>query len=108
MALDARSDGVAKRVVSSTIERMRRARTAAPCGIRSLRKPPIVLRGGLRELVALPVEDLSHIIRMPYGRFISQPRTEREIRAYAAARGYKPGWVWHRLQEQRSRGEQSG
>ena len=74
------------------------------------RKPPIEIAGGLRELVpeTLPRDDLSHIIRMPYGRFISQSRTEREIRAYAAARGYKPGWVWHRLQEQQWRAEQSG
>ena len=67
------------------------------------RKPPIEIAGGLRELVpgALPWDDLGHIISMPYARFISRPRTERELRAYAAAHDYKPGWVWHRLQAQR-------
>ena len=73
------------------------------------RRPPAEIAGVLRELTAeaFPHDDLNRIIRMPYARFMSEHRTERELRAYAEARGYKPGWVWHRLQEQqwqRSRG----
>jgi hypothetical protein len=54
--------------------------------------------GGLREIRP---DDFSLLMRMPYQRFVGRPRTERELRAYAEAHGYKPGWVWHRLQEQR-------
>jgi DNA repair protein RadD len=70
------------------------------------RRPPIELKGGLRELApeTFPRDDLSRIIRMSYARFVAKPRTERELRAYALAHGYKPGWVWHRLQEQRQAG----
>jgi hypothetical protein len=25
--------------------------------------------------------------------------SEPELRAHAAARGYQPGWVWHRLRD---------
>ena len=28
------------------------------------------------------------------------PRTEAELTQYATARGFKHGWVWHRLRKQ--------
>lgn len=61
------------------------------------RRPPQAIAGQLRELSA---EAAARIARMPYRRFLAQPRSERELRVYAEARGYKPGWVWHRLREQ--------
>ena len=40
------------------------------------------------------------ILRLSYGRLLSKPRSEAELQAYATDRGYKRGWVHHRLQEQ--------
>ena len=61
------------------------------------RRPPEAVAGALRELTA---GEAARIARMPYRRFLARPRSERELRAYAEARGYKEGWVWHRLREQ--------
>jgi DNA repair protein RadD len=70
------------------------------------RVPPREVFGNLRELgpeayaPAGSPGDLARLLRMPYRTFLSKPRTEQELRAYAVAHDYKPGWVWHRLQEQ--------
>jgi DNA repair protein RadD len=64
---------------------------------RAERRPPETIAGQLRELNP---EAAARIARMPYRRFLARPRTERELRAYAEVRGYRPGWVWHRLREQ--------
>jgi superfamily II DNA or RNA helicase len=55
--------------------------------------------GRLHELTA---ERLAAIRRMSYGQVIHGRLTEEELAAYAAHRGYKRGWVWHRLQDQRA------
>ncbi len=38
---------------------------------------------------------------MSYRQIVNSRLDEPELRAYARHRGLKPGWVWHRLQEQR-------
>ena len=68
------------------------------------RRPPEAIAGALRELSA---EAAARIARMPYRRFLARPRSERELRAYAEAHGYKPGWVWHRLREQQAQDEEA-
>jgi superfamily II DNA or RNA helicase len=62
------------------------------------RRTPQEIPGGLREISA---DHLARLVRMPYRSFIRTRRTEGELRAYAQAHGYKKGWVWYRLQEQR-------
>lgn len=42
------------------------------------------------------------IRRMPYRQFVSGLWSEPELKIYAKAHGYKPGWVWHRLQDQQA------
>jgi hypothetical protein len=37
---------------------------------------------------------------MGYRQLLSRPRTQEELQAYAHAKGYKKGWVFHRMQEQ--------
>jgi DNA repair protein RadD len=68
------------------------------------RRPPEAIAGELRELSA---EAAARIARMPYRRFLARPRSEPELRAYAAAHGYHPGWVWHRLREQQAQDEEA-
>jgi hypothetical protein len=65
-------------------------------------------RGGRRApeqvdglLAELSLEHLAALRAMPYGQVVQTRLSELELRAYASMRGYKPGWVWHRLQEQR-------
>ena len=38
--------------------------------------------------------------RNAYRLVVNSRLTKAELAAYADHRGYKPGWVWHRLQEQ--------
>jgi len=76
------------------------AETCEECGAaRPLprRRTPMAIDGTLCEIDA---DHFQRITRLPYRTFLSKPRTERELRAYAQAHGYKRGWVWHRLQEQ--------
>jgi DNA repair protein RadD len=68
------------------------------------RRPPEEMDGALRELSP---DDVARIARLSYRQFLARPRTEGELRAYAAAHGYKRGWVWHRLHEQHARAEGS-
>jgi hypothetical protein len=79
-------------------------RACASCGAArprgNGRQAPEELVGALSE----PTPDqYAPLARMPYRRFVARPRTEPELRAYAEAHGYKPGWVWHRLREQETR-----
>ena len=46
-------------------------------------------------------QDIMNLMQASYRQFVAEPRSEVLLRAYAQARGYKPGWVFHRLQEQR-------
>lgn len=57
----------------------------------------------MEELKPVKVDPLERIVRMSYRSLVGRPRTEAELRAYAAAHGYKPGWVWHRLQDQQAK-----
>ena len=43
---------------------------------------------------------LAAVLALPYRAVISAMLSEAELRAYAASRGYRDGWVWHRLREQ--------
>jgi hypothetical protein len=53
------------------------------------------------ELAELSAERIEALRSMPY-RVVARSRlSEIELRAHAQLRGYKPGWVWHRLEEQR-------
>lgn len=54
----------------------------------------------MEELKPIKRDPMERIVRMSYRSLVGRPRTEQELRAYAAAHGYKPGWVWHRLQDQ--------
>jgi superfamily II DNA or RNA helicase len=57
------------------------------------------LPGRLYELTA---ERRAAICRMSYRQVVRTLRTEQELAIYAAHRGYKPGWVRHRMREQRA------
>ena len=54
-------------------------------------------QGSLIEVSASRAE---LIRQMPYRQFINGIWSEPELRVYAKARGYKPGWVWHRMRDQ--------
>jgi DNA repair protein RadD len=76
--------------------------TCPECGA-TLREPPAPrshdeLRGGaLIELSRLEAMSYPHVLRWAGA-------DEKRLRLVAKARGYKPGWVWHRLQELRGGG----
>ena len=38
-----------------------------------------------------------------YGAFKRRPRTEQQVREFAKAKGYKPGFVWHFMRDQAER-----
>ena len=78
-------------------------RPAAPRARRHRREPE-EYAGALRELT---VDEAARLARMTYRRFVAKPRTELELRVYAEAHGYKPGWVWHRLREQQAQDEEA-
>ena len=50
------------------------------------------------ELIEIQSE--AALLEMPYWRIVRMRLSEAQLRAYADAHGYKPGWVWYRLQEQ--------
>jgi len=54
------------------------------------------------QLTEVTADYFARIVHIPYRQFLSAPRTERELRVYAAHRGYRSGWVWHRLREQQA------
>jgi DNA repair protein RadD len=54
--------------------------------------------GALAELTATEAK-ISRLRCMSYHEFLSVRRSEFELREFAAARGYNPGWVWHQLQD---------
>ena len=62
-------------------------------------------RGGRREapaeapddLVEITAERLAAVRTMSYRLVVNSRLSEPELREYARHRGYKPGWVWHRL-----------
>ena len=59
---------------------------------------PVFIDG---ELVAAAPDPLARWKRMGYYEFIRHPRSESDARSFAMAKGYKPGWAWHFMQEQR-------
>jgi len=52
------------------------------------------------EMAEFAPEQFAYILRMGYRQLLSRPRTQEELQAYAHAKGYKKGWVFHRMQEQ--------
>ena len=72
------------------------ARRPSPRAILEMDDAPMV------EFTPAKPDPLAKFARMSFRTLMSQPRTEAELRAYAQARGYKPGWVYYRLQEQRA------
>ena len=77
------------------------AEACAECGacrpMSKGRRAPEAVDGRLSELRP---EHFERIARLPYRRLVARRRSEPELRAYAEAHGYRPGWVWHRLREQ--------
>jgi superfamily II DNA or RNA helicase len=72
---------------------------AEPVGVGGGRPRFIAEQAGhLHELTA---ERLRAIRRMTYGQVLRANLSARELAAYAAHHGYRRGWVWHRLQDQR-------
>jgi hypothetical protein len=73
------------------------AHVCIKCGA-ILREPP---RG--RELhneIAEPLIEVDRLTTMTYREAtLWGGSDERRLRAIAKARGYRPGWVWHRLRE---------
>lgn len=66
------------------------------------REPLAVADGDLAELSD---DTLAALRAMSYRELVAEQRTEAELRAYAIEKGYKLGWVWHRMQEQREQAE---
>lgn len=62
------------------------------------RRAPEQLPGDLAELSA---ERIAAICGLPYRVIVNIQLTEAELQVYAQHRGYKRGWVWHRLRDQR-------
>jgi hypothetical protein len=56
---------------------------------------------GAKPPAELIAERLAALRQMSYRQVISTRLSAVELQAYAALRGYKKGWVWHRLQAQR-------
>jgi hypothetical protein len=44
------------------------------------------------------------LLRLTYEQIMRLRLSEAQLRFIAEARGYRPGWVWHRLQEQQQLG----
>jgi hypothetical protein len=68
-------------------------------GRQGIREPTKQIDGDLAELTE---DRLAAMRRIPYREFVSRPRSHAELHDFARARGYAPGWVWHRLQEQKA------
>jgi DNA repair protein RadD len=58
-----------------------------------------------RWLAEIPADRLAAIRGMPYHVVRNAKLTRTELRAYADHHGYRPGWIWHRLREQRAASE---
>jgi superfamily II DNA or RNA helicase len=82
----------------------RRAPVCAACGyglpVRRIRELPQALGGELAELTP---GLLNAITRLTYRQIMGGNFSAAELRAFAHARGYRPGWVWYRLREQAER-----
>jgi hypothetical protein len=76
-------------------------RTCTACGYQKPAPPPRILpppqAGVLAEVTA---ERLARARSLTYRQMLHSRLTEAELRAFAQANGYKPGWVHHRLREQ--------
>lgn len=65
---------------------------------------PRIISESAGRLDELTADRLNAIRCMSYRAIASANLSELELSAYAAAHGYKRGWVWHRLRAQRARG----
>jgi hypothetical protein len=54
------------------------------------------------DLTELTPEIVAQLKSTNYYSFLAQPRTEAELKAFAEARNYRPGWVYQQLQDQRA------
>jgi DNA repair protein RadD len=81
-----------------------RHRMCAECGFeREIETPERPIIGqGTGDLAELTPEVL--LAQQPYRQFVSEPRSEAELRAYAKAKNYKPGWVFYQMKSQRGQG----
>jgi superfamily II DNA or RNA helicase len=70
-------------------------------GERNGRGRPVPTTNAAGELIELTAE--RRLAAMPYRRivrgFMRGEVSKDELRSYARARGYKPGWIWHLQQE---------
>lgn len=53
------------------------------------------------QLRELSRDRLDIVARLPYQEAVQADLSEAELRHYARVHGYKPGWVYYRLREQR-------
>ena len=53
------------------------------------------------KLVEIEHDDA--LIRLPYREVVRMRLSEAQLRRYAKAHGYKPGWVWYRLKEMQAK-----
>jgi DNA repair protein RadD len=86
------------------------ARVCAACGkvrpgVVNPRAPLDTVDGELAELSA---DLLDALRRMSYQQVVSEQRSEAELRAIAAVRGYHPRWADHRLREQQQASRTDG
>jgi DNA repair protein RadD len=73
----------------------------AACGTaRPGAKPRDEIETEAGRLEVLTAEMLARIQRMTFREMASRRRSEAELREFAKAKGYRPGWVQHRLREQ--------
>jgi superfamily II DNA or RNA helicase len=77
------------------------AEVCEACGAELYRKPPVIRT----EVATGTLIEIERLKAMPYGQALRWAgNSEHRLRLIAAARGYKPGWVYYRLQELRGQG----
>jgi superfamily II DNA or RNA helicase len=68
-----------------------------PPSLGGIRRPPRLVGG---DIVELSPAALLEIQSLSYAQMLARNMSDRELRAYAQARGYSDGWVQRRLWEQ--------
>ena len=68
------------------------------CGMARPRRKILECDDG--EMAVYVPDPYAYVTRLGYRQFLAKKRTRAEMQAYAEAKGYKRGWVFHRMQEQ--------
>jgi DNA repair protein RadD len=75
--------------------------TCEVCGAEMQRRPPVIRT----EIQIGTLVEVERLKAMPYGQALRWAgNSEHRLRLIAAARGYRRGWVFYRLQELRAQG----